>query len=136
MLTLGSALSRTLILTLLQIGGIETNPGPMTDQLLLTELILGASDDAIKRMLANIKDPYDNESNRKALQNMKVDALNDLASYLNNWSADEASKMSGKYKKEGLIILILRTIVSMLPMTCCHCNKENYSLPSDLFETT
>ena len=85
-LTIGTVMNRGLIRILLQIRGIEQNPGPetMTDALLLAELILGADDDNIKKILTGIKDPYDRVTNQQTLQTVKVNNLRGVAQYLWN----------------------------------------------------
>ena len=132
-LTIGTVMNRGLIRILLQIGGIEQNPGPetMTDALLLAELILGADDDNIKKILTGIKDPYDRVTNQQTLQTVKVDNLREVARYLGNWNEDEMEDAK-KYTKEGLIIIILNKIQAMMPTNCAKCHTKNYSLPSDL----
>ena len=79
-------LSLQLLKTLLVVGNVESNPGPMTNERLFTELILGSDDDYVKKVLGKLKTDKCENANYTNLKAMKVDVLKSVLTYLMNWN--------------------------------------------------
>ena len=121
-----NTMSRNLIMTLLMIGNVESNPGPVTssverEEIILAKLVSTAMNIEVKRIIGKITSLTNAGSMFKTLSPINVVNLSNVASHILNWSTETEKSMKNSLKKEGLIHLIVRRLNALYPVPCPNC---------------
>lgn len=112
----GKGMAMECLQTLLLIGGVEPNPGPLSGEDVLANLCAQAPDTTIRNTLRNYKEDMSTAQLTKAFKKVDKATLVNTLQYLN---VDGQSA----YNKDAVVLNLICRIQNLLPDTCNICEE-------------
>ena len=117
-------MSRQCLQALLLISGVEQNPGPMSTQSIIEDLISKTSNDVIKKVLTAYPVGRTLKQQNTVINRFKKEELIATAEFLKLTNQD-------KYNKEQVVHNLIIRIQNLLPDTCGLCKQEHHTSLDD-----
>ena len=132
-------MTKGLIDTLLEIGNVETNPGPTVEKKevvdeILTLLISTVPNDEMKRLFAKITTLNNKNELYTLFGTMRVPKLINIAAYVHSWDNETRKLIRSSLKKDGIVDLIVKRLRALDPVICS--SSKNFAKTEPLKYST